>query len=255
MTVYIHRIFGNFPVKNTVCTPYIYGFGQPCTFPLAPAATQIHGPDRCAAGAGPCTATPSCFLTSTQNASHTPNSKNVHTHTHTHTMQTPQPHTRTTHVGQRDMQWGQALSLPSKDVTTDAQSTRTYTRTYTRTHTQKQCKHQSRTPEPHTHVGQLDLQRWQAFLPPPPQRIHCRESDGHPGGVMCQGEATRIKQHLRQGDDALAAPYQTPLCVHLYGVPGGPSVCDFACVIDLLSSIHFNHITAQAPKGHRTRDP
>jgi hypothetical protein len=22
-------IFGDFPAKNTVCTPYVYGFGQP----------------------------------------------------------------------------------------------------------------------------------------------------------------------------------------------------------------------------------
>jgi len=28
-TVYIHRIFGDFQAKNTVCTPYIYGSGQP----------------------------------------------------------------------------------------------------------------------------------------------------------------------------------------------------------------------------------
>jgi len=28
-TVYIHRIFGDFPAKNTVYTPYIYGSGQP----------------------------------------------------------------------------------------------------------------------------------------------------------------------------------------------------------------------------------
>jgi len=28
-TVYIHRIFGDFPAKNTVHTPYIYGSGQP----------------------------------------------------------------------------------------------------------------------------------------------------------------------------------------------------------------------------------
>ena len=28
-TVYIHRIFGDFPAKNTVYTPYIYGYGQP----------------------------------------------------------------------------------------------------------------------------------------------------------------------------------------------------------------------------------
>jgi len=27
-TVFIHRIFGGFPAKNTVCTPYVYGSGQ-----------------------------------------------------------------------------------------------------------------------------------------------------------------------------------------------------------------------------------
>jgi len=27
--VYIHRIFGDFQAKHTVCTPYIYGSGQP----------------------------------------------------------------------------------------------------------------------------------------------------------------------------------------------------------------------------------
>ena len=27
--VYLHRIFGEFQTKNTVCTPYIYGSGQP----------------------------------------------------------------------------------------------------------------------------------------------------------------------------------------------------------------------------------
>jgi hypothetical protein len=27
--VYIHRIFGDFPAKNTVYTPYMYGSGQP----------------------------------------------------------------------------------------------------------------------------------------------------------------------------------------------------------------------------------
>jgi len=27
--VYIHRIFGDFQAKNTVCTPYMHGSGQP----------------------------------------------------------------------------------------------------------------------------------------------------------------------------------------------------------------------------------
>ena len=30
--VYIHRIFGDFQAKNTVCTPYIYGSGQNHTY-------------------------------------------------------------------------------------------------------------------------------------------------------------------------------------------------------------------------------
>jgi len=30
--IYIHRIFGDFHAKNTVCTPYIYGSGQPYLF-------------------------------------------------------------------------------------------------------------------------------------------------------------------------------------------------------------------------------
>jgi hypothetical protein len=29
MYVYIHRIFGDFQAKNTICTPYTYGSGQP----------------------------------------------------------------------------------------------------------------------------------------------------------------------------------------------------------------------------------
>jgi len=33
-TVYIHRIFGDFQAKNTVCTPYIYGSGQPYVFTI-----------------------------------------------------------------------------------------------------------------------------------------------------------------------------------------------------------------------------
>ena len=33
--IYIHRIFGDFPAKNTVYTPYIYGSGQPYTCTLA----------------------------------------------------------------------------------------------------------------------------------------------------------------------------------------------------------------------------
>jgi hypothetical protein len=28
-TVYIHRIFGDFPAMYTIYTPYIYGSGQP----------------------------------------------------------------------------------------------------------------------------------------------------------------------------------------------------------------------------------
>ena len=30
--VYLHRIFGDFQAKITVCTPYIYGSGQPYTY-------------------------------------------------------------------------------------------------------------------------------------------------------------------------------------------------------------------------------
>jgi hypothetical protein len=30
--VYIHRIFGDYQAKNTVCTPYIYGSGQPYVY-------------------------------------------------------------------------------------------------------------------------------------------------------------------------------------------------------------------------------
>ena len=29
MYVYIHRLFGDFQAKNTVCTQYIYGSSQP----------------------------------------------------------------------------------------------------------------------------------------------------------------------------------------------------------------------------------
>jgi len=34
--VYIHRISGDFQAKNTVCTPYVYGSGQPCTYSFPP---------------------------------------------------------------------------------------------------------------------------------------------------------------------------------------------------------------------------
>ena len=47
--VYIHRIFGDFQAKNTVCTPYIYGSGQNHTYIryFGQENHQIYGHMRC----------------------------------------------------------------------------------------------------------------------------------------------------------------------------------------------------------------
>jgi hypothetical protein len=48
MTVlYMHCKFGDFPAKNTVCTPYIYGSGQPYSYSIC---IQMSVPQICDQG-------------------------------------------------------------------------------------------------------------------------------------------------------------------------------------------------------------